>query len=284
MKSLHNTVKRGVSAGEPLPDPYGIFARNKIAFRRGTFNMIAGGSGSMKTMLMLNILRMMGPTVPTMYHSSDSDDFTIASRVLAMKSGMSVDEAELKVMNQEVKAYESLKDFNHVRWSFKSGPTVEHIEREAEAYREIFGQYPHHTIIDIAMDVECPGIAEQNYWTLFALLKDLARDQETCVTVIHHTTEAVKAGQPPPKAAIMGKATQLQALILTVWGDSKAGTQDIAAVKNRFGPMDPTGNTFFTLNVDPNMMLIQEPDTEGLLFRDGPHVPPSEKIDLLGGF
>lgn len=286
MKSLHNTVLRGVSAGEPLPDPWGIFAREKMTFRRGTINMIAGPPGSMKTMLMLNIVRAMGPEVPTLYFSSDSDDFTVASRTLSMLTGETTDQSEIRVMAQERAAYEKLKEFNHIRWDFTSSPTVEGMIQEAEAYREIFGTYPHHTVVDIAMDVDCPGVAEQNYWTLFALLKDEARRQESCFTVLHHTSESAKGGAPPPSSAIMGKATQSQALVLTVWGDSHKGKQDIAAVKNRFGPQDKMANHFISLKVNPSIMLIEEADENEfkevpLLFRDGPGVPRDEKINLL---
>lgn len=277
---------RGVSAGEPLPDPWGIFAQHKITFRRGTINMIAGPPGSMKTTLMLNIVRMMGDRVPTLYFSSDSDDFTVASRSLSMLTGETTDQSEFRVMNQEQAAYEKLKEFNHIRWDFTSSPTVEGMIEEAEAYREIFGTYPHHTVIDIAMDVDCPGVAEQNYWTLFALLKDEARRQESCFTVLHHTSESAKGGSPPPSSAIMGKATQSQALVLTLWGDSHRGTIDVAAVKNRFGPQDKMAQNYFTMKANPSIMLIEEA-AEGefkevpLLFHDGPWVPEDKKINLL---
>ncbi len=260
MKTLHRTVKRGVSAGEPLPDPWPIFGANQMHFRRGSLTEIAGPPGSMKTVLTMNIVRRMGIQVPTLYHSSDSDDFTMASRALAMHSNIQTSAAEAEVMLQTKAAYEALKDYQHVRWSFMSSPTLEHMWNEAEAYRTLKGTYPHHTVIDIMMDINYEGAGEQNYWALMAELKDMAREQETAITIVHHTSEAAKGGSPPPRSAIMGKANQLPALILTLWGDSRRGTLDVATVKNRFGPQDPMARQFITMRADPSTCFIDESD------------------------
>lgn len=246
--------------------------------------MIAGPPGSMKTVLMLNIVRMMGTSVPSLYHSSDSDDFTMASRSLSMLTQTPTEETEIWVMAQKQMAYDTLKDMEHIRWSFKSSPTLEHMWREAEAFRELKGEYPHHTIIDIMMDIDYEGAGEQNYWALMAELKDMAREQETAITVVHHTSESAKGGSPPPRSAIMGKANQLPTLILTLWGDSHAGTLDVATVKNRFGPQDAMGRKYFTMKADPGMCFIEEmpKQADGMLFRDGLYVPEEKKIDVWG--
>lgn len=220
--------------------------------------MIAGPPGSMKTVLAMNIVRRMGPNVPTLYHSSDSDDFTMASRALAMHQNIQTSAAEAEVMLQTKAAYEALKGYQHVRWSFKSSPTLEHMWAEAEAYRTLKGTYPHHTVLDIMMDVDYEGAGEQNYWALMAELKDLAREQETALTVVHHTSESAKGGSPPPRSAIMGKANQLPTLILTLWGDSRRGTLDVATVKNRFGEQDAMANHYFTMKADPATCFIDE--------------------------
>lgn len=282
MKSLHRTFHRGVSNGEPLPDPFPSFASHKATFRRGSVVLIAAPPGGMKTVLTKNIVKNM--SVPTMYHSSDSDDFTMASRSLSMITGTPTDETELWVMTQKAEAYESLKQMDHVRWSFRSSPTLEHMRLEADAFDEINGEYPHLTVIDIMMDVDFEGVAEQNYWALMAELKDMARDQQTCVLVVHHTSESAKAGSPPPRSAIMGKANQLPTLILTLWGDASKGKLDVAVVKNRFGPQDPTAGRYFSLAADPALCRISEPEKDqfnsvDLKFRDGPSVPKDEKIN-----
>jgi hypothetical protein len=235
----------------------------------------------MKTMLMMNIVNQMGSDVPTLYHSSDSDDFTMAARVLSMRSGMKADEAEQMVLKTPHLAEAVLKEFEHVKWSFHAAPTLDHMDREAEAFREVRGTYPHHTIIDILMDVDYEGAGEQNYWALMAELKVMARDQQTAITIVHHTSESAKGGTPPPRAAIMGKASQLPVLVLTLWGDGHAGTLDVACVKNRFGPGDAMANKFFRMKADPEVCQISEivEDTTEIAFRDGPRVPEDMKIN-----
>lgn len=280
-KTLHRSVARGVSAGEPLPSPFPIFAAKKISWRRGSIHMIAGPPGSMKTVLMMNIVRAMGPTVPTLYHSSDSDDFTMATRAVAMHTGMQTDEAEFLVLTNPKLATAALKDMSYVKWNFHAAPTLDLMWAEADAYREIHGEYPHHTIVDILMDVDYEGAGEQNYWALMSEFKVLAREQNTALTVVHHTSESAKGGAPPPRSAIMGKANQLPTTILTLWGDAHRGTLDIAVVKNRFGPQDAMGKKYFTMKADPACCSIEEMDEMDVLFRDGTSVPDDEKVDVF---
>ena len=270
-----------MSAGEPLPDPWPIFAEKKMTIRRGSITMVAGPPGSMKTIMALNAVKNM--RVPTLYHSSDSDDFTMASRSLSMLTGTPTDETELWVMAQKGLAYETLKDMDFVRWSFKSSPTLEHMWREAEAFRELKGEYPHLTVIDIMMDIDYEGAGEQNYWALMAELKDMAREQETAILVVHHTSESAKAGSPPPRSAIMGKANQLPTLIVTLWGDAHAGTLDVATVKNRFGPQDAMAKKYFKMAAKPAICLIEEtdqPEPVPVLFNDGPRVDEEDKVNV----
>lgn len=226
--------------------------------------MIAGPPGSMKTVLMLNIVDKMGPDVPTLYHSSDSDDFTMATRVHSMRTGMPTEESELLIMTTPDLATKALKDFGHVKWSFHAAPTLDHMFMEAEAFREVHGTYPHHTIIDILMDVDYEGAGEQNYWALMAELKVLARDQQTALTIVHHTSESAKGGTPPPRSAIMGKANQLPTTILTLWGDAHNETLDVAVVKNRFGPQDAMAKKMFRMKAQPAICNIEWDEEQNL--------------------
>jgi hypothetical protein len=153
---------------------------------------------------------------------------------------------------------------------------------EADAYKEIHGQYPHHTVVDILMDVDYEGAGEQNYWALMAEFKVLARDQNTSLTIVHHTSESAKAGSPPPRSAIMGKANQLPTTIITLWGDSVKELLSIAVTKNRFGPQDAMAKKFFNMKVQPSMCKVEELEGDAdIMFRDGTSVPEDEKIDLF---
>jgi hypothetical protein len=236
-----------MSSGEPLPAPFRAFEAQRAFFRKSAISMIAGPPGSMKTMLTLNIVDRI--RVPTLYFSNDSDDYTVATRVLAMKAGVPMSETEQWTKTHVEYATAQLQSFDHVKWSFHPAPTMEHIEREMDAFAEIRGDYPEHTVIDIMMNVDYDGVGEQNYWGLMNELHYLSRKWNTALTVVHHTSEAVKGEPCPPRHAIMGKANQLPVLILTLNGRPDA--IDVAVVKNRFGPSDLTGRTSFPLQAEP---------------------------------
>lgn len=278
MKTLRRTVLGGVSAGDPLPDPFPIFAKKRAVFRRGAIQLIAGPPGSMKTVTILNIVKNMGP-IPTLYFSSDSDDFTIASRLLARESGQPTEITEVWLRENPDMASQILQNYDHVKWVFDPAPTLEKMYNEAEAFYEIHGEYPHHIIIDILMDVDTGGEVDMNLWSLMADLKVMARELETSLTLIHHTSESAKCDPCPPRSAIMGKASQLPTLIITCWGDSIQGNIKYAIVKNRFGPQDPSGRTFFELDADASICQIVERAPEVVQFHDGAGVAENLKVN-----
>jgi hypothetical protein len=253
LRTLRRTIARGLASGEPLPDPYPVFGKKRAHVRRGALTLIAGQPGSMKTILTLNMVDQMD--VPTLYFSSDSDDFTMASRVLAMKSGETTEVTEEWTRSEVDRAQRILGGFDHVRWSFNSGPSLDHMELIADAYAEVNGEYPHLVVIDIMMDVDYEGAGEQNYWGLMAELKVLARKWMSAVLIVHHSSEGVKGEPCPPRSSIMGKANQLPALILTLAPEDDRLL--VAVVKNRFGPQDITGRTFFELKAQPELCRIQ---------------------------
>jgi hypothetical protein len=228
--------------------------RRKALLRKSSMYMIAGQPGAMKTMFALNIVRRL--KVPTMYFSNDSDDMTMTTRALAMTSGASMSETEQWIKSHTDYAQAQLKDWNHVKWSFHSGPSLDHIEREMDAFAEIHGRYPEHTVIDILMNVDYEGAGEQNYWGLMAELHDLSRKWETALGIVHHSSESVKGEPCPPRHAIMGKANQLPTLIMTL--APRMGFLDIAVVKNRFGESDLTGKDFFSLPIEPWCSRVNE--------------------------
>jgi hypothetical protein len=197
-----------------------------------------------------------------MYHSSDSSDFTVASRVYAMRTGTPFDEAQAIIMNTPDLAQEALNEFSHVKWTFHPSPTLEFIAEEAEAFLEVHGTYPHHTIIDILSLVDHEGIGEYNYQSVMSELMVMAREQETAFTLVHHSSEAAKGGTPPPSSAIKGKPGALPGFMLTLWGDSYAGLLKVATVKNRYGASDPMAARFLTFKVDAARCQMSEMTAE----------------------
>lgn len=234
--------------------------------------MIAGQSGSMKTKLALNFAYK--SKVPTMYFSNDSDDMTMTNRALSISTGIAETETELWIDGKVEYAQNILRQWSHVKWAFNSGPSLDYIDREMDAFAEIHGAYPEHTIIDILMGVDYEGVAEsQNYWGLMAELHSMSRKWQTALGLVHHTTEAVKGDPCQPKSAIMGKASHLPTVIYTVAPDEFGNYLNLAVVKNRFGQSDLTGRTAVQLPIKPwcsqvelntEADAVERPDGTGL--------------------
>lgn len=219
--------------------------------------MFAGPPGSMKTVCCLNLAMQI--QVPTFYFSSDSDEHTMATRLLARSTGTSTEVTGGWLKNDKDFASRVLKDMDHVKWCFNPSPTIDDLYLELDAFHEIHGAFPKMSIIDILMDIDDgSGEVSQNYWTTMQDLKVLARETKTALVVAHHTSESAKDSAPPPRSAIMGKANQLPILIVTLWGDSMAGTLDMAIVKNRNGPQDPTAANTFRMKVNPDLCRLEE--------------------------
>lgn len=262
LRTLARTVKRGVAAGEPLPAPWPIFEEKRALIRRGGITEFAGPPGSMKTVALINV--SMRTNVPTLYFSSDSDDHTMASRVLAYQTGKPSEETERWLKGNQEFASDVLKAADHIKWCFNPAPTFQDLYNELDAFAEIHGQYPHMVVIDILMDIDDgTGTVDQNYWATMAELKVMARETQSAIVLAHHTSESVKGEPCQPRSAIMGKANQLPILILTLAGDSFNNRLHFAVVKNRYGKGDATGRTYFSMFVDAAVCKItplSEPD------------------------
>lgn len=280
MRSLNRAAMEGMDTSKPLPAPFKKWDKAQAQLYRGAVSVLAGPPGSGKTISALNIVNQL--QVPTLYFSNDSTRYTIVKRVYSMMTGVDPGIASSIIEVNPEMAYDALSKWWMVRFDFSSSPDMTEIAMYGDAFREVYGQYPALTVVDIAMNVEHEGVAEQNYWRLFPALKEIASEQNTAMLVVHHTSENAKFDFCPPKSSIMGKANQLPELIVTqvlrndqMW---------YSVVKNRNGPSDDTGNTYFTLPVDAGVCRIEDEDPDqGLVYHDGPNVPESMKINPQSG-
>lgn len=258
MRSLARVALEGMSAGVPLPAPYALFHENEAQLYRGEVSVFAGPPGSMKTITALNFVNRIG--VPTLYISNDSTQYTVVSRTFSMITGESSRVAEEMIKSQPELVAQVLRRWSKVRFDFRSNPDIERIGMFGEAFRTLYGEYPHLTVVDIAMNIDHDGVGDQNYWKVFPELKDVAGSWNTAMMVIHHTSEGVKGEPCPPRSAIMGKPNQLPALIVTQMGTP---TEILyAVVKNRNGGDDASGKTHFSLPVWPGQCRIEDAEIQ----------------------
>jgi DnaB-like helicase C terminal domain len=282
MRSLHRSLN-DIDDVEPLPAPFKAFERAGALIYPGALTMIAGGPGSMKTIMALNWVNRL--RVPTLYLSNDSTQFTIINRVYSMLTEQESHEGRAALRERPDQVRKVLQDWEKVQFCFETNPGSETLMLHSEAFREIHGQYPKLTVLDIFMNWDDPEIVSQKYWSASQDLKDYAKKTGTAMVIAHHTAEGGKYDPCPPRSAIMGKASHLPELIITqapINKEDGGQTLAVAVVKNRNGRDDVTGQTYFELGVEPSKFRVFDlPDpNEGLLFRDGTSVPSPEKLHV----
>lgn len=246
MKSLALSARRAKEdTGGFLPPVFSPFEAAKIRLRTGTATMIAGPPGAMKTGITLYwLLRL---NLPTLYFSADAEDFEMVERAAAAISGDSVEKVRA---NPGAYADILAEHAGNVKLIYDDAPTYDVIELELAAYAEVHGRFPTIVAVDNLMNVTGE---QENEW---ASMRDSAR-------VIHRVTRITKAAMlvlhhmaddrndpstPAPRAKLQGKVGQLPKLIISL---AMVGNELRACpVKNRWGPADPTGQTYATVYVD----------------------------------
>ena len=230
MRTLTRTVGRKSMGGEPLPSCFFVFEKLQIVFRRSELTMIAAEPGTGKSMLALAIALKTG--VPTLYFAADTSAHTMAMRLASMVSGKPQSESEHLLETDPGWTKQVLSKGKHIQWSLDSSPSLEDIVLETKAFEELWGCAPHMIVVDNISDVA--GEGGEEYATLKAITKELkilAREKNSAIIVLHHTSESVPGKPCQPRSSILGKISQIPAMILTlgVNGSHLAS----AVVKNR---------------------------------------------------
>jgi predicted ATP-dependent serine protease len=257
VRTLARAVGSKDIGGEPLPTIFRTFEANKVVIRRAEISMIAGTPGAGKSTLALALA--LRSKVPTLYISADTNAHTMAMRLLSMITGKPQSDAEL-MLNEDVEG--SRKVINeasgHIFWSFESAPTLSDIDQEVLAFEELWGCAPTLIVVDNLMDVANDGGEEfAGMRSTIKELKYLARDTNAAVLILHHTKESYIGNPCQPRSALQGMVAQLPALICTV-GTNAPGYIAVAPVKNRYGKADPSGDTAFWLQFNPEIMDVSD--------------------------
>lgn len=249
MLSISKSISRGNSRGEPLPTVFQTFEDNGVRFRRGGVCMIAGQPGAGKTQLALALADMW--KVPTLYISNDSDETTVASRLIARRLRVSTSRIEEKMHRDPKWASAQLVDVDHIKWNFNASPTLPEVEEEVLAFQEVFGVAPTLIVVDVLMKMNYQEESEHGTaLRVVDYLASIAREHSACVLLVHHATEAVEGHPVPPRYAILQKVAQFPSLILNVAPMPYTGHLALCAVKNRHGAQDPSGRDHFLLTAD----------------------------------
>ena len=257
MRTLARAVGSADIGGEPLPSVFRTLDVNKIVIRRAEVSMIAGTPGAGKSTLALSIA--LRTKVPTLYISADTNAHTMAMRLLSMITGKTQGEAEEMLVKDVEGSRKIINEASgHIFWSFESAPTLADLDQEVLAFEELWGCAPTLIVVDNLMDISNDGGEEfAGMRSTIKELKFLARDTNSAILVLHHTKESYAGNPCQPRSALQGMVAQLPALICTV-GSNAPGYIAVAPVKNRYGKADPSGDTAFWLQFNPEIMDVSD--------------------------
>lgn len=256
MQRLSRAVTKGAVGVDPLPAPFASWAERKIRFYPKNLHMIAGRPGSYKTTVALNAVVNMG--LPTLGFSNDSDDLTVASRLLALATGRTTEDTEEWINTDPVAAGNSLARFDCIRWNFLPNPTLDDIWLETYAYAEVHGAWPKVIVIDILKNVaaefgdEWGSLREVMVQSLV-----LARETEAAVVLVHHCTDGARGTPVPNRADVLGKVGALPAVMVNVGMDDR-GDLWVAGVKVRKAKSDPDAKHPFRMTVRPECAQVTD--------------------------
>lgn len=263
MNRLSRLVKKGGVGLDPLPPPFASWEKERIRLRRNSVHLWAGPSASFKSMTMLNAI--MNMKLPTLYFSTDSDESTMASRMLSILTSTPTEQCEgwLNPNSSHLeRAAELLAPYDYIRWDFSGNLTLDDVWNGAYAYATMEGCWPDQIVVDIVSDVYLSGHKDE-----WAMLKDLmregkglARETQAAVHLLHHVSDAWRptAERPvPSKADVLGKISAIPVLMMNF---AQGGEGEIlaACVKNRFAKCDPSGRTFFRMSVNPETAKVSD--------------------------
>lgn len=263
MNRLSRLVKKGSVGQEPLPAPFASWEAHKIRIRRNSVHVWAGPSASFKTMTIMNAIMNMG--VSTVYFSTDSDDNTIAARMLGILTGTPVEQTEgwLNPNSTHLaRASETLAPYDHIRWDFAPSLSLDDVWNGTYAFATMEGRWPDQIVIDIVSDVYMEGHKDE--WSMLKELmrqgKMLARITGAAVHLVHHVTDAwrpTEARPVPSKGDVLGKVSGIPVLMMN-FAPGRDGEILAACVKNRFAKCDPSGSTYIRMSVNPETAKVQD--------------------------
>ncbi len=266
MLNLLQAVHSTNSSAKPLPDVWEGLRRQGMRFRQSQLCLIAGQPNSGKSLMALVYALKTG--VPTLYFSADTDPITQMFRTVAGLTGLPQQQVET-YLDADSHYFDPLlaERGSHIKWVFDPSPDIDSIELEILAYGEVYGMAPALIVIDNLMN--CVSVTGEEWSGIRAIMSELhhvARKTGACVLALTHMSEAGTGDpkMPAPRRAILGKASQLPSMILSIAMNPEYGEFRVAAVKNRFGEHSADASNFVTLGIDPSRVQIADRDAQGM--------------------
>ena len=215
---LLSTSRRTVTLSPPLPVVNSVFASHGLTFRRGQFSLLAGAPGTGKSVVATNLA--LRTTVPTLFFSADSDEWTVRTRACAVLSGSLLDDVEKNLHDEAWEAFyaDTLRDADHVDFCYQSDIDLEFLVLRLQAHAEMRGDYPHLIVVDNLANT----IVDQDneFAELRAISRELqriARSTRAHILALHHVVGTKEDGNSPVTLAdVMGKISKIPEVVLGI--------------------------------------------------------------------
>lgn len=152
---------------------------------------------------------------------------------------------------------EALADSN-ITFSFGSPITWRQIDEELRAYVELWNRYPEVMFFDNLMDFDG---AESDYTEQMAVMQgvtELARETGATVFIMHHASDKSWDARsdpwsPPSRDQVKGGLSEKPELSISVALDPNTMQFNVAVIKQRQGPQDPTAKRWTILRCEPEL-------------------------------
>ena len=216
--------------------------------------MIAGRSGSQKSGFAIWLVTEWD--LPTIYFAADMTLFEVSVRFASSKLGLTTDEVKERLDSGGRKAAEVRRVLSEMPTQVETGAiTWEKLDTQIAAYVEIWDRYPEVIVIDNLMDVEEGASDYHAQMEIMQAVVEVARFTGATVLVLHHATDKTEgySTDAPARKDIKNGMSEKPQMILGVALDNYTLDMQVAILKQRMGPNDPSGRLKAYLKAQPEV-------------------------------
>lgn len=232
--------------------------------------MVAGRSGTQKSGFALFWVAQMN--LPTLYFSADMSAFTASSRLASMATMDTTEmvEAGMAEGGKYRQGYIDALASSNITFSFGSPISWRAVDEELEAYVELWDRYPEVLVFDNLMDFEG---AESDYTEQMAVMQgctEIARHTGATVIILHHASDKnweakTNPWAPPSRDQVKGGLSEKPELSLSVALDPTSLAYNVACIKQRMGPCDPTAGRYATMICQPEYTRFKKAERREII-------------------
>lgn len=258
------TPKRSLSlhaeSGRELPrvEAFEAIYSRGVRPRHGEVIMVAGRSGTQKSGFALYWVAQMN--LPSLYFSADMSAFTASSRLASMATNdpTEVVEAGMAAGGKHRARYLDALAGSNITFSFGSPITWRQVDQEMEAWVELHNSYPEVIVFDNLMDFDGAESDYTEQMSVMSNVTELARHTGATVIILHHASDKSWEAKsnpwaPPSRDQVKGGLSEKPELSLSVALDPHTLAYNVACIKQRMGPCDPTAQSYATLRCEPDV-------------------------------